>query len=115
VVALELLLLSGLALGLSVLHVHFKDVRDLLANVLQLLFFLAPILYPLAFVEWRWARALVVINPFTPFILAYQDLLFFGELPGLRVWLAMVAAAAGCWALGAWLHRRLEPSVAEAV
>ena len=115
VIALELFLLSGLALGLSVLHVHFKDVRDLLANVLQLLFFLAPILYPLSFVEWRWARTIVMLNPFTPFTLAYQDLLFFGALPGPRVWLAMVAASAASVAAGVWLHRRLGPSVAEAV
>jgi lipopolysaccharide transport system permease protein len=115
VIAIQLVLLSGLALGLSVLHVHFKDVRDLLANLLQLMFFLAPILYPLQLVEWPWARALVLANPFTPFTLAYQDLLFFGVLPGPRVWLAMVAAAALSWAAGVWIHRRLEGSVSEAV
>jgi ABC-type polysaccharide/polyol phosphate export permease len=115
VIVLELLLLAGLSLGLSVLQVHFKDIRDLLANLLQLLFFLAPILYPFAFVEWRWARTLVLLNPFTPFTLAYQDLLFWGELPGARVWLAMAAAAAVSLLLGTWLHSRLEPTVAEAV
>jgi ABC-type polysaccharide/polyol phosphate export permease len=115
VIALQLVLLSGLALGLSVLHVHFKDVRDLLANLLQLLFFLAPILYPLSFVEWRWARTLVLLNPFTPFVLAYQDLLFFGELPSARVWLAMLGAAVVCWWAGSFVYRRLEGSVAEAV
>jgi ABC-type polysaccharide/polyol phosphate export permease len=114
VIALELVLLCGLTLGLSVLHVHFKDVRDLLANVLQLLFFLAPILYPLRLVEWPWARALVLANPFTPFTLAYQDLLFFGVLPGARVWLAMLALAGASWVVGVFLHRRLEGSVAEA-
>ena len=47
VVLLHLPMISGLALGFSALTVHFKDVRDLLANLLTLLFFLTPILYPL--------------------------------------------------------------------
>ena len=32
---------------MSALTVHFKDVRDLLANLLTLLFFLTPILFSL--------------------------------------------------------------------
>ena len=47
VLLLQLPMVAGLALGASALTVHFKDVRDLLANLLTLLFFLTPILYPL--------------------------------------------------------------------
>ena len=67
VILLHLPLVAGLALGVSALTVHFKDVRDLLANLLTLLFFLTPILFPLDSIRhlapvW-WA---VRLNPFTP-------------------------------------------------
>ncbi len=43
---LQLLLTTGLALALSALNVHLRDVEQILTNGLTLLFFLTPILYP---------------------------------------------------------------------
>ena len=48
VLAIELVMVAGLAFALSALCVHFKDVRDLLGNLLVLAFFLAPIIYTLS-------------------------------------------------------------------
>ena len=42
------MLTLGLALLVSALTVHFRDVRDLLANLLTLWFFATPIIYPLS-------------------------------------------------------------------
>ncbi|MBP8846014.1 MAG: Ldh family oxidoreductase, partial [Thermoanaerobaculia bacterium] len=80
---------GGLALGLAALHVHFKDVKDLLANLLALLFFLTPILYPLAAIELPALTYVVRVSPMTPFALGYQELLFHGRLPG--PWLTLRA------------------------
>ena len=116
VVLVQLPLVSGLALGLSALNVHFKDVRDLLINLLQLLFFLTPILYPLEWVGFpALASAIRWVNPFTPFTLAYQDLLFRGVVPGLGVWGHMAAWSLVGWWAGSWLFGRLRPSLVEAV
>lgn len=116
VVLLQLPLVSGLALGLAALNVHFKDVRDLLVNLLQLLFFLTPILYPLEWVGFPvLATAIRWANPFTPFTLAYQDLLFRGAVPEASLWLHMAAWSAIAWVAGAWLFGRLRPSLVEAV
>jgi ABC-type polysaccharide/polyol phosphate export permease len=115
VIGLELVMLGGVALGLSVLHVHFKDVRDLLANVLQLLFFIQPILYSLADVPWRAVRWAIQLNPFTPFTVGYQKLLFFGELPAAGTWAHMAGLALLGAASGVWLYRRLADTIVEAV
>lgn len=115
-VLIQLPLISGLALGLSALNVHFKDVRDLLINVLQLLFFLTPILYPLEWVSFpALATAIRWANPFTPFTLAYQDLLFRGTIPDLTVWLHMAVWSLVAWVVGSWLFGRLRSSLVEAV
>lgn len=116
VVLLELPLIAGLTLALAALNVHFKDVRDLLANVLQLLFFMTPILYPLEWVEFPLLRAVIRrANPFSPFTLAYQDLWFRGAIPEPMLWLEMGVWALAAWVVGAWIFGRLRGSLVEAV
>jgi homopolymeric O-antigen transport system permease protein len=126
VVALELLLLGGMSLGLSALNVHFKDVKDIVANLLALLFYLTPVIYTLdgiTFPASGWAqvlgRAVTFVvrwcNPFTPFTEATQDVLFRGHWPEPTLWLHMALWTAVCWLLGMWLFDRLRDSLVEAV
>jgi ABC-type polysaccharide/polyol phosphate export permease len=116
VLALQLPVIAGLVLALSALNVHFKDVRDLLVNMLQLLFFMTPILYPLEWVSFGSLAAVIRwVNPFTPFTLAYQQILFRGALPGATLWLHMLAWAVVTWLVGSWLFSRLRSSLVEAV
>jgi ABC-type polysaccharide/polyol phosphate export permease len=111
-----LLALPVLLLALAALNVHFKDVRDLLANLLTLAFFLTPILYPLETVAGvRPLLLLVRANPVTPFIRLYQELLFFGRLPPAGIWLQAAGLALAAWAVGSWLFERLSPTLVEAV
>ena len=115
VVALQLLGLCGATLGLSALCVHFKDIRDLLANVLQLAFFLAPILYESNDIPVRALQIVIRLNPFTPFASAYQATLFRGEVPALGLWLEMSVVAGVSLLIGGWLFLRLEETLVEAV
>lgn len=114
ILALQLPLVGGLALGLAALHAHFKDVRDLLTSALTLLFFLTPILYTLEAVPsgLRW---LMRLSPATPFTLAYQEALLAGRFPGPGLWLQMAAFAAVAFLAGAALFARLRETLVEAV
>lgn len=116
VALIQIPMVAGLALGFSALNVHFKDVRDILTNLLTLLFFLTPILYTLRSLEGfppvHWA---VAHNPVTPFMQSYQDTLFFGRLPDPGSWLVMILISLGVWMLGAFLFDRLSDTLVEAV
>jgi lipopolysaccharide transport system permease protein len=116
VILLHLPLVAGLALGVSALTVHFKDVRDLLANLLTLLFFVTPVLYPLDSIRhlkpvW-W---LVRLNPFTPFTLAYQEVIFYGRWPSPQLWTQMALVSLAAWLIGTWIFERLRETLVEAV
>ncbi len=117
VIALLLVALGGMALALAALNVHFKDVKDIVANVLALAFYLTPVIYPLAMVERYPALAGVVrwANPFTPFVSALQQTIFTGAVPAPTLFGQMVAWAAVSWLAGSWLFGRLGESLAEAV
>jgi ABC-2 type transport system permease protein/lipopolysaccharide transport system permease protein len=115
VIALQIPFVAGLALGLGALNVHFKDMRDILANSLTLLFFLTPVLYPLDAIPHPALWWVVRLNPFTPFTLAYQQLLFFEVIPDPSLWLQMIVVGAAAWAVGTALFERLSDTLVEAV
>ena len=115
VVAVQLCLTLGLAMTLAALTVHFRDVKDLLANGLTLWFFATPILYDAASVP-PGARAVMDLNPFAHLAIAYQEILFhegpFGH--GKRL-LALAAGSGALFLAGYWFFDRLRDSFAEEV
>lgn len=70
----------GLGMNIGVLNVFFRDVGQFFGIVLQFWFWLTPIVYPLSTLP-DWAQKLIMWNPMTLIILAYQGILVRGELP----------------------------------
>jgi ABC-type polysaccharide/polyol phosphate export permease len=115
IVAEQLLLTTGLALLVSALTVHFRDLRDLLANLLTLGFFLTPIIYPLSQAP-PWARPLLNLNPFTTLAVAYQEVLVMpGPFSGGPRLLVFAAVAVLVFVAGFLVFDRLRDTLAEEV
>ena len=115
VIAVQLVLTLGLALLISALTVHFRDLRDLLANLLTLWFFATPVLYPMSSVPPRW-QPLLALNPFAHLAMAYQEVLFVpGPFAGWPRLLVLGAGALLVLAIGYSVFDRLRDTLAEAV
>jgi lipopolysaccharide transport system permease protein len=112
VLALLTLAVFGIALAISSLAVHFGDVRDLLANLLTLAFFLTPVLYPVDSVPERF-RLLLRLNPFATYFTAIHDSVFFFRPIARAEWAWMTGIAAVSLAVGAAIFGRLRDSIAE--
>jgi len=69
---------QGVGLMLSVLNARYGDVQHIVQVVLQALYFLTPILYPLALVEGAadWLAAIVKANPLTWFVEAMHQVMY---------------------------------------
>jgi ABC-type polysaccharide/polyol phosphate export permease len=97
------------------LTVHFRDVRDLLSNLMTLWFFATPIVYPLSMVPPA-VRRLLNLNPFTHLAVAYQQVLF---VPGpYQQWPRLLALGAGSLLVllaGYFVFDRLRDTLAEEV
>ena len=116
IVAVQLVLTLGLALLVSALTVHFRDVRDLLQNLMTLWFFATPIIYPWQDENVRQYKWLFDLNPFTHIAVSYQEILFFPGPVGHAKWLlALGLASIGVFLAGYWFFDRLRDSFAEAV
>jgi len=115
VVVVQLVFTSALALILSSLAVHFRDIRDLLANFLMLWFFATPIIYPWFQENGRRFKLLFDVNPFTHIAISYQEVLFFGPVGHWKWLLALGVGSVFLFLGGYWLFDRLRDSFAEAV
>ena len=115
IVLVQLVFTIGLALFLSALTVHFRDLKDLLGNLVQLWFFATPIIYPMlqAPANMRWWLNL---NPMTHLMISYQEVLFFPGPHGHWKWLlALAGVSVVVFLLGYFVFDRLRDSFAEEV
>jgi ABC-type polysaccharide/polyol phosphate export permease len=112
IVFVQLLLLLGLSLLVSALTVHFRDLKDILGNLLTFWFFATPIIYPMSQAPeaYRW---LLNLNPMTHLAISYQEVLFYVGPHGHWKWLvALLIASIGVFFAGYFVFDRLRDSFA---
>jgi lipopolysaccharide transport system permease protein len=115
VVFVQLMLTLGLGLVLSAMTVHFRDLRDLLGNLLTLWFFSTPIIYPMSMVPAE-GKFIMDLNPFAHLAISYQEVLFYdGPFGHWRWLLALAGASVVLFLAGFALFDRLRDSFEEEV
>ena len=117
VMLVQLVFTLGLALIVSSLTVHFRDIKDILGNLMTFWFFATPIIYDMTlFDDKPVGKLLINLNPFTHLAVSYQEILFYPGPVGHWKWLvALGVASVGVFLLGYFLFDRLRDSFAEAV
>lgn len=108
IIAIQLVLMLGLALILSATHVYWRDVRPLAIAILLLLFYLTPVFYSLDVVpdRFQWASRL---NPATTLVDSYHAILLDGDLPSLGPLIVLSGVSLALLAIGLIVFRRLRP------
>jgi homopolymeric O-antigen transport system permease protein len=111
---LHLVFTIGLALVLSSITVHLRDVSHLTEVFLPLLFWTTPIIYPIEIVP-ESLRRWMTISPLTLFALAYQDVLVKAHRPEWMLVAPLIAWTIAALGLGHLVFRRLSHRMAEEV
>jgi ABC-type polysaccharide/polyol phosphate export permease len=117
---------TGLAMMLSIANVHFRDTEHFVGVLLQVWFYLTPILYPISFVEAKSQQYGPIVgsvsildvyelNPMAQFATAFRSLLYdnrFPEIGNVLVCflLSLIVAVAGLF-----IFKRYEKGLAEAL
>lgn len=109
--AVQLILMMGGALLLSALDVYFRDLEHLIEVMLTLLFYVTPILYPLAAVPSPY-QDILKANPLATLIEAWRGLLVENNLPGFELWPSLLTTAI-VGAVGVWVFQKLRPGFAD--
>jgi ABC-type polysaccharide/polyol phosphate export permease len=109
---LHALILFGLVLITSSLNVFYRDIQHLTVNLLTLLFFLTPIVYPISIVPENF-RETLYFNPFTLLVESYHMILFYGLLPSFKVIVSLVIWAVILLFFGAFIFSKKREFFAE--
>jgi lipopolysaccharide transport system permease protein len=116
---------AGVALMLSIANVYFRDTQYFLTILLQIWFYLSPIIYPISLVKRESDKFggifgttikisdLYEINPMVHFISVFRNLLYDNRWPDPFEWLICAAWSVGALALGMLVFRRNEKRLAE--
>jgi len=112
----QLVLTLGLALFLSALTVHFRDIQSILTHVLHLWFFATPVIYSYAAIpEGSLLRQVLRLNPMTHVIVTYQQMLFHGNVDHWRGLFLAFLVGVLAFAAGTFLFDRLRDTLPEEV
>ena len=107
-IAIQAVLMLGLAWLTAALNVYFRDVSHIVAVVVASLFYLTPVFYDLSQVpaDYRW---LLELNPMAVLVEAHHEVLIDGQVPGLAGIAAVAAFSLLVAGLGMLVFRRLSP------
>lgn len=101
---LTVALAAGMGLFLGTLNVFARDVGQVVVVLIQLWFWVTPIVYPISIVPEAF-RATLALNPVVPLVVAYHDVFVYGTAPSVALWPVAVAATL-LLALSLFLFRR---------
>jgi lipopolysaccharide transport system permease protein len=101
----------GLGLGLAALNAQYRDVKNAVGFILQMMMLATPVIYPLSRLP-AWAQEWAWLNPMAGVIDAYRVSLQ-GGLFDWQLLLFSLLSAAGYLAIGFWFFRRREARFAD--
>jgi ABC-type polysaccharide/polyol phosphate export permease len=111
-VVVQFALMSGLAWLTSAAAVFFRDVPNVVAVLLTVLFYATPVFYAVSKIPDRYS-ALLHANPMTALVEAYRALLLGDPFPSVAAVAYVLGLSVALAALGLWAFRAVEGRFAD--
>jgi lipopolysaccharide transport system permease protein len=102
----------GLAMILASVGVFIRDVDEASRFLMRMLFYLAPVVYPLAFVPDRF-YGFIWMNPLTSMVENFRRVVFFGYLPDWGKFFSFLLVSIILFFLGRLCFGKLRPAFAD--
>jgi lipopolysaccharide transport system permease protein len=98
-----------ISLSAAVLSTRYRDIPQVIANLIQVVFFVTPIFWSPEVLSGR--PAFIELNPFYHLLAVVRQPLL-GELPPLHSWFFCLGMAVVGFLVAAWLYRRAHARIA---
>lgn len=107
IMIIEYVLALGMAMLTSAITVYLRDLEYILGIVTMAWQFLTPVMYSVDAVPEQ-LRGIFALNPMTPVIVAYRDILYFGTAPQMKTLLLAVVTGVAVLIAGWIVFHRLQ-------
>jgi len=104
----------GISLVLASLYVYYRDLNQIWDILLQVGFYLAPVIYPLSLVPEKYIFY-YMLNPVTRLMVMYRDILLYNTIPSAIDFLIVAMCGLIFLIIGTMIFRKLSPRFAEEV
>ncbi len=104
----------GVSLVLASLYVYYRDLNQIWDILLQVGFYLAPIIYPLSLVPEKYIFY-YMLNPVTRLMVMYRDILLYNTVPSALDFIIVAMCGLIFLIIGTMIFRKLSPRFAEEV
>ena len=108
----EYLLALGIAFAVSAATVYFRDLEQIVSVLMMAWIYVTPIMYTMDYVPEQY-RFLVVMNPMTPIVEVYHQILYYRMMPTTNYLLLAGVTSCVVFVVGAFLFAILERNFAE--
>lgn len=108
----ETLLAFGLTLLVAGITVYFRDMQFLLNIIMMAWQFLSPVMYSVYMVPDNF-RGIFNLNPMTPIIVAYRDVLYYKQAPHLHTFILGTVMGVAMLMIGCFSFGKLKKHFAE--
>ena len=112
VMLIEYLLALGFTFLLSAVTVYFQDMQYIMGILTMAWQFLSPVMYSQDAIPENWRR-IYALNPMTPIIIAYRDILYYAKIPDLSTLLSATVMGVVLFAIGWFAFDRMQRHFAE--
>lgn len=108
----EYILALGMAFLVSAVTVYLRDMEHILGIVLMAWQYLTPVLYDYEMVPEQF-RLIFSLNPMTPVITAYRDILYYSKVPNLLTLVSALVMGIAVLIIGWFTFTKLKSRFAE--
>lgn len=115
VVLIQLCVTMGLAYLISAINVTFRDLQQIIANLLTMWFFVTPIFYRAETVPERFRDLVVLANPMAVMVTSYRAIFYEHQMPDLGPLLLWLGIALVLLAVASSIFERRREEFAEVV
>lgn len=112
IMVVEFVLALGVAMLTSAITVYFRDMEYILGIVAMAWQFLTPVMYAIDMAPEK-VRFIFHLNPMTPVIEAYRDILYYGRVPELNTLFSAVIIGVMVLVTGWFTFHRLQKHFVE--
>lgn len=112
IMVVEYILSLGIAMIASAITVFFRDLEHILGIIGMAWMYLTPVMYSIEIVPKNYLT-LFNLNPMTPIIIAYRDILYYGQVPKLGTLVHAFVLGIMILCIGFVVFNKLQRSFAE--
>lgn len=112
VMIIQYILVIGVTMITSSLTVYLRDLEHIMGVLNMALMYLSPVVYSIDYIPEKYMK-FYLINPMSPIIMCYRDILYYGTTPSANTMLLALAESLIILIIGFLIFQKLKKHFAE--